>query len=61
VSSAPESQCDLIQQVLTNQARTDWLASHDVGYISKYWHLAVSVNPNLKADNDKGEVWIQRL
>jgi hypothetical protein len=29
-------------------------------YMSKYWQLAVSANQNLKEDNDKGEVWIQK-
>jgi hypothetical protein len=59
VSSAPESQHDLIQQVIADQEQIGW---HFVmrGYISKYWQLAVSVNPNLKEDNDKGEVWISK-
>jgi hypothetical protein len=30
------------------------------GYISKYWRLAVSLNPHLKEDNVKGEAWIQK-
>jgi hypothetical protein len=59
-SSAPESQCVLISQAIADQEQIGW---HLVmcGYMSKYWQLAVSANPNLKEDNDKGdEVWIQK-
>jgi hypothetical protein len=59
VSSIHDSQHELLQKAIADQEEIGWhLAIR--GYLSKYWGLAVCANHHLEANNDKGEVWVQK-
>ena len=59
VSSAHESQRELLEKAIYDQERVGWhLATR--GRLSKRWSMAVAANHHLKEDNDKGIAWVRK-
>jgi hypothetical protein len=47
---------DLVNKALAEQEQIGWHLAMQ-GYLSRYWSIAISLNPRLKKDNNQGNVW----